>query len=63
LPLTPPFAPALFVDEFTFVLPPLAVIVPKVEAVPLFPVAPDVAAVAAPPAPTEIEITFVGVRT
>jgi hypothetical protein len=37
--------------------------VPKVEAVPLFPVAPDVAAVAAPPAPTEIEITFVGVRT
>jgi hypothetical protein len=54
--------PALLAEEFTLVLPPLAVTVPKDEAPPLFPVAPDAAAVAAPPAPTEIEITSVGVK-
>jgi hypothetical protein len=47
--------------EFVFVKPPLAVIVPNVDAVPLFPVAPDEIAVAAPPAPTETDTGVSGV--
>ena len=60
-PLVPPIRPTLLVATFEFVDPPDAVVEPNAEEPPLFPTAPLVAAVAIPPAPTEIATLFPGV--
>ena len=61
LPLAPPLAPAFAVAVLLGVKPPFAVIEPKLDAVPLFPVAPLDEAVAPPPEPVVTEIVDPGV--
>ena len=60
LPLAPPLAPAFAVFVLFVVNPPLAVTVPNVEAVPLFPAAPTTVG-ASPPSPVTTFIELPGV--